>query len=165
MLPALLGSRCYSKKEQWSAKATTLDSLCNAPCLTGDEQLGLCRHGKIVSGKGFEFFREICFKNTIIITAVIKAEPWFQLMPFWRQWVGSNPISHPSRGTQHPPCFPPCAVSQPYCFQFPRFLKDLTLPASHKRSVPREGDNWEGNLPRTNQSSNFSKKIAEFSPC
>lgn len=37
MLPALLGSRCYSKKEQWSAKATTLDSLCNAPCLTGDE--------------------------------------------------------------------------------------------------------------------------------
>lgn len=162
MLPASLGSRHYSLKEQWSSEAETGVSLsCSLP--NGVEQLGLPRHSEIVSGKCFEFYAEICFINTIIIEAIIKAEPWFQLMCLWRQWVGSHPLYCPARGTQHPPYFPPCSVSQFYCFQFPSFLKELTL------LLLREGQSPEKRTVRQELSEEqikvaISVKIAGFSP-
>ena len=67
------------------------------------------------------------------------------------------PCLPPPRGAQPPPSFPPCAVSLSHCCQFPCFLKDFTLLAFRRRSIPREGGNQAGNLPRTNQGSNSSK--------
>lgn len=75
LLPWALDATAVERKK--SSKAKTWDSLCYASCLTGVEYLGPPRHSKIVSGKCFEFFREIYFINTIIIKAVIKAEPRF----------------------------------------------------------------------------------------